>query len=72
MAEESYRVKGDFNMHLFSTPNFLKTELLSKPTVFKPIESLDAQLFTSQGRLISIVLLAPLLKVFSATKWRSG
>ena len=62
IVKDSYRINVNFNMHLGSSPNFkFNLKVMSRPTTFKPIERLDAKLFTGEGLLISLILLAPTL-----------
>jgi len=52
-------------MHFGSSPDFkFDLRVKSRPTTFKPIESLDAKLFTGEELLISLILLAPILLSF--------
>jgi len=67
IVKDSYCINVNFHMHFGSAPNFaLDLQLNSKPTIFRFIESFDAEIFTSQGLLISAVLLASSL--FKALK----
>ena len=62
IVKDSYRINVNFDMHFRSSPNFkFDLKVMSRPTTFKPIKSLDAQLFTGEGLLISLMLLAPTL-----------
>jgi len=62
LVKNSYRINVNFGMHFGSSPDFkFNLRVKSRPTTFKPIESLDAKLFTGEGLLISLILLAPIL-----------
>jgi len=62
LIKDSYCTNVDFGLHFSSSLNFnLNLRILSEPTTFRYIESLDAQLFTAQGLLISLILLTPTL-----------
>jgi len=60
LVQDSYRVAVGCDIHYGSVPALsFNAKIHSKPTVFTPIESLDAPLFTSEGLLISLAFFAP-------------
>jgi membrane-bound metal-dependent hydrolase YbcI (DUF457 family) len=60
IIKDSYCIVADLVVHFSSPPNFtFILKVLSEPTVFTPIKSLDAELFTGEGLIIALVLLAP-------------
>lgn len=62
LVRDSFRLKVDLELHYGSGPRFdLHLGLLSRPTRFKRFRSLNAQLVTGQGLMISLLLLTPIL-----------
>lgn len=60
-------IQAELVTHVGSSPSLAPTtQLLTKPTTFQQFQSLDAPLFTGDGLILSVVLLAPIL--FKALK----
>ncbi|MEM2533913.1 MAG: metal-dependent hydrolase [Candidatus Nezhaarchaeales archaeon] len=61
-CDHSVRVQAWLTVHVGSSLSLaLSARLLTKPTTFQPLQSLDAPLFTGEGLILSSILLAPVL-----------
>jgi membrane-bound metal-dependent hydrolase YbcI (DUF457 family) len=62
LSNSSFWIKTELGVHIGGSMSIMPTvSLLMKPTAFQRLQSLDAPLFTGEGLIISLLLLAPLL-----------
>ena len=53
-------IRAELAVHIGSSPSLTSSvKLLKRPIIFQPFQSLDAPLFTGEGLILSMVLLAP-------------
>ncbi|MEM2430327.1 MAG: metal-dependent hydrolase [Nitrososphaerales archaeon] len=64
-------IQAELMVHIASSPSFaLSMKLLEKPTIFQQLSSLDAPLFTSEGIILSIVLIMPIMMRIFIARYR--
>jgi hypothetical protein len=67
LSSRSFWIKTELGVHIGGSMSIMPTvDLLTKPTAFQHLQSLDAPLFTGEGLIISASLLAPIMVKASA------
>ena len=62
LSSHSLWIKTELSVHIGSSMHIIPTlKLLTRPTTFQPLQSLDAPLLTGEGLITSLLLSTPLL-----------
>jgi len=67
LSSSSFWIKAELGVHIGGSMSIMPAvDLLTKPTAFQHLQSLDAPLFTGEGLIVSATLLAPIMVKASA------